>query len=91
MVGYDRHARAQVAREAVVGVEHDLHRDALDDLGEVAGRVVGRQQGEFLAAGRGDAVDMAFDLDARKHVDLDLDLLAGFTSVSCVSLKFATM
>src|SRR3954469_14166211 len=24
--------------------EHDLHRDALDDLGEVAGGVVGRQQ-----------------------------------------------
>src|SRR5471030_563149 len=47
----DRHARPQQAGELAV-VEHDLHRDALHDLGEVAGRIVGRQQREFEAAGR---------------------------------------
>src|SRR6266478_6697533 len=41
-----RHARAQQAGELVV-VEHDLHRHALHDLGEIAGGVVGRQQREF--------------------------------------------
>ncbi len=61
----------------VAGIEHDLHRDALDDLGEVAGRVVRRQQREFLAAGRREAVDMALDGRAGEHVDVDLDRLAG--------------
>src|SRR5262245_1613948 len=51
-----RHARAQQALQAVV-VEHDLHRHALHDLGEVAGGVVGRQQREFEAARRRQAVD----------------------------------
>ena len=51
MPGRSRPASAGVA------VEHDLHRNALHDLGEVAGGVVRRQQRELLAAGRRDAVD----------------------------------
>ena len=73
----DRHAGAQLAGEPLAGVEHDLHRDALHDLGEVAGRVVGRQQREFLAARRRDAVDMAVEGHAGKGVDRDSDRLAG--------------
>ena len=42
----DRHAGPQEAGEPV-GVEADLHRDALHDLGEIAGGVVGRQKGEL--------------------------------------------
>ena len=52
-------------------VEGDLHRHALDDLGEVAGRVVGRQQRELEAAGRRQAVDMAVQHLAGEGVDLD--------------------
>src|SRR5580658_9332075 len=40
----DRHAGAKLAEQRAAGIEHDLHRDALDDLGEVAGGIVGRQQ-----------------------------------------------
>ena len=56
----------------LLGVEDDLHRDALHDLGEVAGGVVGRQQREFLTAGRREAVDAAAEELAREGVDLDL-------------------
>ena len=41
------------------GLEHDLHRHALHDLDEVAGRVLRRQQAEPRAGGAGDAVDLA--------------------------------
>src|ERR1700678_2004019 len=71
----DRHAGAQQAGEARV-VQNDLHRDALNDLVEVAGRVVRRQQGECEPAGRRQAVDMTSHLDARETVDLDRDRLA---------------
>ena len=57
----DRHAGPQLAGEAARRIEHDLHRDALHDLGEVAGGVVGRQQRELLAARRRDAVDVAVE------------------------------
>src|ERR1700722_12215737 len=39
----DRHAGAKLADQRTAGIEHDLDRDALDDLGEVAGGIVGRQ------------------------------------------------
>ena len=70
------HARPQIAAQRIVRIDRDLHRDALHDLGEVAGGVVGRQQREFLAAGRRDAVDMAFDGRPRIGVDHDADRLA---------------
>src|SRR5262252_5309558 len=68
-------ARAQPAAERAL-VEHDLHWHALHDLGEVAGGIVGRQQRELPPAGRGQALDMAADRQAREGVDLDGDGLA---------------
>ena len=73
----DRHAGPQTAGQRIGPVERDLHRDALHDLGEVAGGVVRRQQREFLAAGRREAVDVAAHAGAGERVDLDLDRLAG--------------
>src|SRR5262245_17775140 len=72
----DRHARAQLAAERSGLIEHDLHGDALHDLGEVAGRVVRREQGELLSAGGRQAVHAAMDDDAGIGVDLDIDGLA---------------
>ena len=69
--GLDRHARTKIARALALGVERDLHRNALHDFGEVARRVVGRQERESLAARRRHAVDMAVEDAARKHVHLD--------------------
>src|SRR6516162_10972270 len=71
----DRHARAQLAGEGA-GIEHDLHRNALDNFGEITCGVVGRQQCKFLTARRCDAVDVAVEGDARKGVDRDRDRLA---------------
>src|ERR1700712_4562080 len=47
-VQLDAHARAQ-QHTVRHGVHAHAHRDALHDLGEVAGRVVGRQQREARA------------------------------------------
>ncbi len=83
----DRHAGPQLVSELAAGAT-SLNRDALDDLCEVAGGVVGRQQSELLPAGRRDAVDTAPEGHTRERVDLDDRRLAvpGRTSVSCVSL-----
>src|ERR1700722_18700126 len=69
----DGHAGPELAAERIVRIDRDLHRDALHDLGEVSSGVVGRQQRKFLAAGRRDAVDMAFDGCPRIGVDYDAD------------------
>ena len=62
------HARPQQAFQAGI-VEHDLHRHALHDLGEVAGGDVGRQQREFETARGRQAVDMAPQLGRMETVD----------------------
>ena len=49
----------------------DAHRHALHDLGEVAGRVLRRQQAELRAAGRREALDRARQLQAGIGVDRD--------------------
>src|SRR5439155_19932884 len=55
----------------------DAHRQALYDLGEIAGGVVGRQQREHRARGRRHALDHALYVVARQRVDCDRDVLAG--------------
>src|SRR5437762_10995157 len=72
---FRRHARTQQTFEVVV-VEHDLHRHPLHDFGEIAGGVDGRQQREFQAAGRRQAVDMAFQPGRMETVDHNFDRLA---------------
>ena len=54
----------------------DTDRDALHDLGEIAGRVVRRQQRELRAARRRDALDAAVQGLLRETVDRDFDRLA---------------
>jgi hypothetical protein len=68
-----RHAGAKVDRRAV---QRDFHGNTLHHLGEIAGGVVRRQQREFLAAGRCQAVDMSMHHLAGEHVDFDVDRLA---------------
>jgi hypothetical protein len=73
-----RHARHQAARVLleVFRLEGDLDRHALDDLGEVAGRVIGRQQRELVARGRREAVHAADQFPVLQGVDFDPDFLA---------------
>ena len=52
-----------------VVVENDFDRDALDDLGEIAGGVFWRQQGELRASPRREAVDAAVKDTIIERVD----------------------
>ena len=76
-----RRRRRRTCRRATAGWrgrrEADAHGEALGDLGEIAGRVFGRQQREFGARSRRDALDHAFDRVAVIGVDADRRLLAG--------------
>src|SRR3989442_4243432 len=58
-------------------VEDDLHRHALHDLDEVAGRVLRRQQTEARTRRAGDAVHLAVELSSAERVDVHLHALAG--------------
>src|SRR6187399_3629738 len=55
-------------------IEDDLDGNPLDDLDEVAGGVLGRQQTELGAGGAGNRVDMAGERLA-VHVHMDLGAL----------------
>src|SRR3954469_5504288 len=60
----DRHAGTQAVFRVLPGLEHDLHRHALHDLHEVAGRVLRRKQAEARAGCTGDTVHLALELAA---------------------------
>ena len=57
--------------------ERDAHGDTLHDLGEIAGRVVRRQQRELRARGRRNRRHHALDDPPVERVDGDVDLLPG--------------
>src|SRR5437879_3721804 len=75
-LGVDRHrdgkTGAEQAGEWTGGRERNPHRDALHDLGEIAGRVVRWQQAELGAAGRGETLDPALQDLIRIGVDRHL-------------------
>src|SRR5258708_17361463 len=56
--GCHRHAGPQIADQRTAGVKADPDRNALNDLCDVAGGIVRRQQCDLLTAGGRDAVDM---------------------------------
>src|ERR1700726_1822931 len=49
--GDDRHSRQQTIQRRLALFELDPNRDALNHLGEIAGRIIGWQQCELRAAG----------------------------------------
>src|SRR5258707_4745748 len=67
--GHDRHPRQQALQQRLALVEGDPNRDALNHLGEIAGRVVGRQQRELRSAGGGDSLDAAVQALACETID----------------------
>ena len=75
--GVDRHAGAQEVLLGDILRHADAHRQPLHDLGEVAGGVVRRQQREYRARGRRDAVDHAGEFAEAVGIDLDRHRLAG--------------
>src|SRR5271165_653758 len=52
-------------------VERDLDRDALHDLGEVPGGIVGRHEADLRSSGRLGADDLTPDTDIAERVDTD--------------------
>src|ERR1700733_3288497 len=71
-----RHARQQSLQQWLALVQLDSNRDALDHLGEIAGRVIRRQQRELRSAGGRDSLNPAMQMLARETVDGDVDGLA---------------
>src|SRR5258707_717619 len=76
LAGLDGHrgrkTGAQQPGERPTCRESNPHRNALDDLGEIPGCVVGRQQAELGAAGRGEALDPPLERHIRVGVDRHL-------------------
>ncbi len=62
---------------ATPGGHFDAHRQPLHDLGEIAGRIVRRQQREHRARGRRKACHRALDGMFGQRVDADRNRLAG--------------
>jgi hypothetical protein len=71
-LGHDGQARTQQAKRPVLRVEQDTHRHALDDLGEVAGRIFDRQDAELRSRGRCETGQMAVEDLATQDVGADL-------------------
>jgi hypothetical protein len=78
---FDGQAGTQLRQQGIVG-EADLHRNALHDLGEVAGRVLRRQQRELGARARREALDLAAELVIAERIDSESDRLALSRSAS---------
>src|ERR1700730_552745 len=55
--GFHRHSRQQAPQQRLALVDRDPDRNALHHLGEIAGRVIRRQQRELRAACGRDALD----------------------------------
>src|SRR5580658_898501 len=80
LIGVDsrdhRHPRQQAFEQWLVLVEFDPDGNPLHHLGEIAGRVVRRQQRELRSAGGRNALDMAVQPRAGEAVDRDIGGLA---------------
>src|SRR5215469_7381914 len=70
-----RHARNQSIVKPVRIVDEDLYRDALHDLGEISGRVIGRKQGEFRPRGGRECLNVPAQSMSGKGIDGDARLL----------------
>src|ERR1700737_3776983 len=75
-LGDDRHPRQQALQQRLALVEPYPNRDTLNHLGEIAGRVVGRQQRELRSTGGRDPLDAAVQSLAWETIDGHMDRLA---------------
>src|ERR1700722_14762058 len=74
--GCDGQAGPQSAERGIGRIQHDAHRHALDDFGEIAGGVLGRNDTEDRAGARREAGDMAAEWAARKYIGDHTGILA---------------
>src|ERR1700761_3022373 len=72
----DRHPRQQALQQRLALIELDSNRDTLNHLGEIAGRIVRRQQRELRSAGGRDSRDAAMQPLVRETVDGHIDGLS---------------
>src|SRR6185437_2067103 len=74
-LGLHRHSGMQPMLGVLAGVEHDSHRQALNYLYVVTGRVFGRKKAEAIAARARQILHIALVV-AAEGVDMDSDFLA---------------
>src|SRR5262245_52019324 len=71
-----RHAWPQLVFSILTRIEHQLHRNALNDLHVITRSVLRRQQTEFCAGSGSDAVHVSVENSASKSIDGDCCSLA---------------
>src|SRR5450631_1926515 len=69
-------AGTESALQWVIRIEHNLDRDALHNLGEVAGRVIGRQKRELRSAGRCDLRYFSVQHDPGESINGNVSAIA---------------
>src|ERR1700730_5712560 len=74
--GNDRHAGTQPVEEAVRVVDRNFNGNSLNHLGEISGRIVGRQERELRAGARRKREHMAVQPVTRERIHGDLRRLA---------------
>src|SRR6202011_3380456 len=66
--GDNRHPRQQALQQRLVLIERDPNRNALNHFGEIAGRIVGRQQRDLRSTGGRNSLDPALQLLVRESI-----------------------
>src|SRR6202142_4104058 len=74
---HDRKARPQLALQWVPGIEGDLYRNSLNNLGEIASRIVRGEQSELRSACGRNFDNFSMEHDTGKRIDPDIGHVAG--------------
>src|SRR5258705_2515866 len=74
---YNRKAGPQPALQRVPGIEGNLYRNSLHNLGEIARRIVRREQRELRSACRSNFDNFSMEHDTGKRIDPDIGHVAG--------------
>src|SRR3546814_5718456 len=65
---FHRHAWPQPGIERIIGIRRDTHRNPLRHFHEIAGRIVGFDDGKFVACRRSDPFVLSVDVRSLKRI-----------------------
>jgi hypothetical protein len=74
---YDRKARSQPALQRVPGIEGNLYRNSLNNLGEIARGIVRRKQSKLRSTCWSYLDNLSMEHNTGKRIDPDISYVAG--------------
>src|SRR5208282_1026591 len=74
---HDRKTRPQPALQRMPGIEDNLYRNSLNNLGEIARGIVRREQSELRSACRSNFQNFSMEYNTGKRIDPDIGHVAG--------------